>query len=72
MNIVELIDPDQHLSPCRHGNIVSGHACYCHHEKGPRKCPVWRNYGEKNLSKWHKNGDWNKEDWDGGCKYFEP
>lgn len=28
-------------SPCAFGTIVKGHACYCGHEDGPRKCPKW-------------------------------
>jgi len=71
MNLVELCDPYQHDSPCRHGNIVNDHACYCHHPQGLRKCPIWRNYGEHDLTKWHAMGDWNADVWDGGCKYFE-
>jgi len=45
INLVELCaeDEGQELSPCQHGNIVVGHACYCHHANGPRKCPQWRN-----------------------------
>ena len=72
MNLVELIDDNQHDAPCKHGNIVDGHACYCHHPQGLRKCPIWRNYGEHDLTKWHNKGDWNKDGWEGGCRYFEP
>jgi hypothetical protein len=50
---------------------VDGHACYCHHPQGLRKCPIWRNYGEHNLTKWHNKGDWNKDSWEDGCPYFE-
>lgn len=71
LNIVELIGEAQHPSPCRFGNIVDDHACYCHHEQGPRKCPVWRNYGE-DLDKWHNKGDWDDDNWLGGCRYFKP
>ena len=73
MNLVELIDYDQKPSPCLHGNIVIGHACYCHSPapKAPRKCPVWRNFAE-DESKWHADGDFNADDWNGGCKMFEP
>lgn len=68
MNIVELIADEQHAAPCRYGNIVDGHACYCHHpaEDAPRKCPIWRNYGEHDLEHWRVDMDW--ED---GCPYFE-
>jgi hypothetical protein len=76
MNIVELFadGDEQSVSPCKNGNIVAGHACYCHAEdsQAPRKCPVWRNYGEEDLTKWHTNGDFNKDDWGGGCQWFEP
>lgn len=68
MNLVELIDDDQHPAPCRHGNIVDGHACYCHHPAGdtPRKCPIWHDYGEHKLEHWRVDATW--ED---GCPYFE-
>jgi hypothetical protein len=72
INLVEITDDNQHDAPCKHGNIVDRHACYCHHPQGLRKCPIWRNYGEHDLAKWHNNGDWNKDSWDGGCRYFEP
>ena len=66
MNIVELIADEQHPSPCRYGNIVDGHACYCHHPNAYRKCPIWRNHGEHDLSKWNRN------EREGGCRYFTP
>lgn len=72
MNLVELIADEQHPSPCIYGNIVDGHACYCHHPEGLRKCPIWRKYGEDELDKWHNKGDWDSMGWDGGCKLFEP
>jgi hypothetical protein len=50
MNIVELAaDPDEQMAaPCKWGNIVVGHACYCHNDSPlmPRKCPVWRSGDE--------------------------
>lgn len=57
-NAIELIadEDEQARSPCKFGNIIVGHACYCHadHWKdGPRKCPVWRYFGI-DESKWHK------------------
>jgi len=57
-NLVELCadDDEQEASPCKFGNIVSGHACYCHKdnwEDGPRKCPIWRSFGTE-PSKWHQ------------------
>ena len=44
-NLVELIanDNEQEQSPCKWGNIVVGHACYCHHPDGYSKCPQFRN-----------------------------
>jgi len=61
INIVELItdQDEQSLAPCKFGNIVEGHACYCHAddwEQGPRKCPIWRRFGLR-PEKWHKR-DW--------------
>ena len=60
INLVEMIvDDDETMpAPCKYGNIVIGHACYCHHESpnAPRKCPIWRN-----------GGDWNVEN----CELFE-
>lgn len=58
-NIVELAadQDEQKPAPCKWGNIVVGHACYCHKDdwkEGPRKCPVYRNFGDSDLSKWHK------------------
>ena len=55
MNLVELIadDSEQRDAPCRFGNIIVGHACYCHHRKGPRKCPIWQQYGEHDKARWH-------------------
>lgn len=69
MNLVELVDDDQKPSPCAHGNIVVGHACYCHHPDGPRKCPVWSHFGGQ-PDKWHANGDFDQMNWDGGCLMF--
>lgn len=45
INLVELCaeDGEHESSPCKQGNIVTAHACYCHHQEGPRKCPQWRN-----------------------------
>ena len=51
MNIVEMMAADDETKPalCAFGNIVKGHACYCHHTnpEAPRKCWIWRNYGEE-------------------------
>jgi hypothetical protein len=61
LNLVELISDDEEMeqSPCKHGNIVTGHACYCHSEapKAPRKCPIWRMGNEWNIT---------------NCQFFEP
>ena len=67
MNIVELCTDDQHDAPCKFGNIVDGHACYCHADSpdAPRKCPIWRNHGEHDLTKW-KRGPWDE----GACPLF--
>ena len=56
-NVVEMIAEEHEHSPCRYGNIVPDHACYCHKDdwkEGPRKCPIWRSWGTSDLSKWHK------------------
>jgi hypothetical protein len=41
MNLVEMISDEQEPSPCIWGNVVVGHACYCHHDDGPRKCRLY-------------------------------
>jgi hypothetical protein len=66
LNLVELMaDEDECLpAPCKWGNIVDGHACYCHKDdwkEGPRKCPIWRNFGTDDPSKWHRR-EWPLED----------
>jgi len=75
-NLVEMFsqENDQHQSPCKHGNIVAGHACYCHSKAkaAPRKCPIWQQYGENDLTRWHSGGDFANEEWSGGCKWFAP
>lgn len=47
INLVELLAEEDEInqSPCKHGDIVIGHACYCHNKSpdAPRKCHVWRN-----------------------------
>lgn len=58
-NIVESAaeDDEQSQAPCKYGNIVEDHACYCHDDawkEGPRKCPVWRHFGVLDPSKWFK------------------
>lgn len=42
LNWVELMSGTE-PAPCAYGAVVEGHACYCHHRLGPRKCHVWRN-----------------------------
>lgn len=57
LNLLELYAENDTQAPCKHGNIVEDHACYCHDDKwkeGPRKCPVWRNFGISDLSKWYR------------------
>ena len=61
-NIVELIADEQEDSPCKWGNIVTDHACYCHKDdwkEGPRKCPIYRSHGASDLTKWRK-ADWGR------------
>jgi len=53
LNLVEMVsgEEEQEEAPCKFGNIITDHACYCHNPKsGYGKCPIWRN-GE----------EWNKE-----------
>ncbi len=71
MNLVELLSNNNQQSPCVHGNISDSHACYCHHPSGPRKCPIWRNYGIADLARWHPDGDFAAPNWDGGCRLFQ-
>jgi hypothetical protein len=60
INLVEMIAYEEDVldAPCKHGVIIAGHACYCHHEspEAPRKCPIWRN-----------GDDWTKEN----CELFD-
>lgn len=56
-NLVELVAEEQTRAPCKWGNIVPGHACYCHNDawkEGPRKCPIYRSHGIDDLTKWRK------------------
>ena len=43
INLVEWMaeEDEQESSPCAFGNVVKGHACYCHHDDGPRKCHLY-------------------------------
>ena len=41
MNWMEMLEEGTQ-APCKHGNIIESHACYCHHDDGPRKCPKWK------------------------------
>ncbi len=43
INLVEMMSDEKSQAPCKYGLIVEGHACYCHHPDGYRKCPQWRN-----------------------------
>lgn len=64
-NLVEMIAADDELypAPCVFGQIVKGHACYCHHPRAHiRKCPIWRSFGEHDLKHWCVTN----------CKYFRP
>jgi len=65
-NIVEIAadEDEQRQAPCKWGNIVVGHACYCHNDEwkeGPRKCPVYRLFGDTDKSKWHRR-EWELEE----------
>lgn len=44
-------EDDYVQAPCKYGQIVPGHACYCqnHHEDAPRKCPIWKRGKEWSL-----------------------
>lgn len=53
-NLVEMIDDDPESGfnqPCRYGNLVAGHAVYCHNTEwpdAPRKCRrTWYTGGQK-------------------------
>lgn len=69
INLVEMFadGEEQYPSPCVWGNIVRGHACYCHHEDGPRKCHIWRAHGDDLCADNQKGCERC-----GGCKLFEP
>lgn len=66
MDIVELIatEAEQSASPCKYGNIVEDHACYCHNEADgmPRKCPIWRSHGTNDLTQWRRE-PWQADDY---------
>ena len=57
-NIVELIAEEQEPCDCLYGNVVVGHACYCHSDKSPyRKCPQWRFGKPYQECKYYKKRD---------------
>ena len=71
INLIECIaqPDDMRPAPCLYGNIVDGHACYCHNSSPhtPRKCPIWARYGydpadPEDRKHWHR----------GECEFFEP
>lgn len=68
-NLVEMVAEEHQEAPCAHGNIVPGHACYCHAEtpETPRKCHIWRHHSTE-LKFWRKADE---IDPDKGCPYFE-
>ena len=68
-NLVELVAGEQGHAPCIHGNIVKGHACYCHADtpETPRKCHIWRWHAE-DVKFWRKADE---IDPDKGCPFFE-
>jgi hypothetical protein len=44
INLTEMMFGEElRQSPCKYGFELDGHACYCHHKDGYRKCPQWRN-----------------------------
>lgn len=49
-NLVEMIEDGQRNQPCAHGNLIDGHAVYCHNDEwkeAPRKCRrTWYTGGE--------------------------
>jgi DNA-binding XRE family transcriptional regulator len=70
INFVEVISKECKFSPCKYGNIVVGHACYCHHNKGPRKCPVWHRHAGK-FENWSvKECSLFESDFGANIKYF--
>jgi len=72
MSLVEWIADELHASPCRYGTVADNISCYCHNRQCvTSKCPIWKRYGGKDLSKWHNKGDWNDATWDGGCRFFK-
>ena len=46
------------INPCRFGDQCEGHACYCNHPDGPRKC----------RKSWYYGGEERDQD----CEYYEP
>lgn len=61
INIVEMIEDGEFNQSCKHGNLVDGHAVYCHNDKwkeAPRKC----------RNTWYTGGESRDED----CPGFEP
>lgn len=64
MNIVELAaDPEEQSQkqPCVHGNLVEGHAVYCHNR-------LWRDAPRKCRRTWYTGGEVKDED----CPGFDP
>ena len=62
-NLVEMfLDEDESAfnQKCKHGNLVFGHAVYCHSEdeNSPRKC----------RRTWYTSGEVKDED----CQFYEP
>jgi hypothetical protein len=63
LNWVEMFSDEEEQSfnqSCKFGNLVYGHAVYCHCDKegAPRKC----------RRTWYTGGDVKDED----CEYFKP
>jgi hypothetical protein len=67
MNIVEMLDDTSCFNQkCKFGNLVEGHAVYCHseHPRAPRKCRHTWYFGEKEAEKLKLR--------DEDCPYYEP
>jgi len=69
-NLVEMCADEQKPAPCKWGNVVVGHACYCHNDEwtdGPRKCPIYRQFGDQDATKWHRR-EWELVELPGGVR----
>ena len=60
INLVELIADSEFNQRCIHGNLVDGHAVYCHNQ-------TWPNAPRKCRRSWYTGGKVRDED----CEGFE-